>query len=136
MQLKDASPFCSELYTEQIKIAVQQFGFTATNAQITENVQYKGISYKRGQFVVIRNVDWVELGEVIFLILKDNSALHFLVKVHVTEFMPHYHMFSVRNVSDRLLCLHLNDLVDVWSLPSYVKDGHQIVPLKHSVLSL
>lgn len=136
VQMKDCfCSFCSELHTEEINNAVLQFGFTEMNAKVTANVQCKGITYKRGQFLVTGNEDFIQFGELILVIVKD-SALHFLVRLHATEFLPHYHMFSVKNLSGRLQCLHINDLLDVWPLSSYIKDGHQVVPLKHSVLRL
>lgn len=136
LQMKDCSPFCSELYSEQINSAVVQFGFTETNAKITADVQYKGITYKRGQFVVTRNDDLVQFGELIQVIVKDDTAVHFLLRLHATEFLPHYRMYSVKNPSEKLQCFHINDLLDAWPLSSYIKDGHQIVPLRHSILSV
>lgn len=68
--------------------------------------------------------------------MKHDTAVHFLLRLYATEFLPHYHMYSVKNRSEKLQCFHINDLLDAWPLSSYIKDGHQIVPLRHSILSL
>lgn len=102
--------FYSELYSEQVKDAVLQFGFIEINTKIPVDVQYHGITYKKGQFDVTRNDDSVELFEHILLVVKDYSALHFLMRVYSPEFFPHYHMYSVKNNSGRLQSLHIYGL--------------------------
>ena len=135
LQIKDSSPFYSKLYSQHVKNAVLQLDFTTINTKIPVDVQYNGITYKKGQFVVTRNDDSVEFGELILIVVKDDSALHFLRRIYSAEFLPPYHMYSVKNDSGRLQCLHIKQLIDMWPLTSYMKNGYQIVPLKHSILS-
>jgi len=134
LQIKDGSPFYSELYSEEVKGAVLHFGFTEKNTMIPVDVQYNGITYKKGQFVVIRNDESLEFGELILSFVKDYSALHFLMRVYRGEFLPHYHMYSVKDETRTLECRPVSKLIDMWPLSSYIKDGYQVVPLKHSVL--
>lgn len=131
LQVKYGSPFYSVLYSKDIQDAVRQFGFTETNTMVTLEVLYKGILYKRGQFLVTGTMDYVEYGELV-LMLINNDTVHFLVSVYRAEFLPQYHMFSVRKDNDKMECLKISDLIDFYPLPSYIKDRYQIVPLKHS----
>lgn len=56
-QIKDGSPFYSELYSEQVKGTILHFGFTEWNTKIPVGMQYNGIICKKGQFVVTKNDD-------------------------------------------------------------------------------
>lgn len=96
LQIKDGSPFYSELYSEQVKGTILHFGFTERNTTIHVNVQYNGIIYKKGQFVVTKNDDTAEFGEIILILVKDEFALYFLTRVHDVEFLSHYHMYTVK----------------------------------------
>lgn len=135
LQIKDGSQFYSELYSEQVKGTILHFGFTERNTTIHVNVQYNGIIYKKGQFVVTKNDDSVEFGEIILILVKDEFALHFLTRVHDVEFLSHYHMYTVKKDTGRLECRRVSDLVDMWPLSYYMQNGYQIVPLKHSLFS-
>ncbi|CAI5685968.1 unnamed protein product [Oreochromis niloticus] len=135
LQIKDCSPFYSELYSEQVKDAVLHFGFTESNTKIPVAVQYNGLTYRKGQFIVTKFDQSMEFGELLLILIKDGSALHFLMRVYDAEFLSCYHMYSVKNDTGRLECRLISELIDLWPLSSYVKNGHQIVPLKHSVLS-
>lgn len=134
LQIKHGTPFYSELYSEQVKDTVLQFGFTERNTKNPVDVQYNGIIYRKGQFVVTKNDVSVEFGEIILILIKDDIALHFLMRVNDGEFLSHYHMYSV-NMSGRLECKHVSELIDMWPLSQYINNGSQIVPLKHSLLS-
>lgn len=74
LQIKDGSPFYSELYSEQVKSTMLHFGFTERNTKNPSDVQYNGINYKKGQFVVTKNDDSVEFGEIIHILVKDDCC--------------------------------------------------------------
>lgn len=133
-QVKDGCPFYSGLYSKAIQDAVRQFGFTETNTKVTVEILYKGTSYKKGQFLITGNVDSVQFGELVLILIK-NDTVHFLMSVYTAEFLSDYHLYSVRKDNEKMQCLNVSDLIDFYPLPSYMKDGYQIVPLKHSVLS-
>ena len=134
LQIKDGSPFYSELYSEQVKGTILHFGFTERNTKNPGDVQYNGIIYRKGQFVVTKNDDSVEFGEIILILVKDDFALHFLMRVYDGEFLSHYHMYCVKNTG-RLECRLVSELIDMWPLSYYINNGYHIVPLKHSLLS-
>ncbi len=133
-QDKDGSPFYSGLYSESIQDAVRQFGFTETNTKVTVEILEKGTSYKKGQFLVTGNIDSMQFGELVLILIK-NDTVHFLMSVYTSEFLSGYHLYSVRKDNEKMQCLNISDLIDFYPLPSYIKDGYQIIPLKHSVLS-
>lgn len=135
LQIKDISPLYSELYSEQVKSTILHFGLTERNTKVPVDVQYNGITYRKGQFVVTKNDDSVEFGEIILILLKDGFALHFLMRVYDGEFLSQYHMYAIKKDTERLECRHICELIDMWPLSYYIKDGYQIVPLKHSLLS-
>ncbi|XP_023815110.1 uncharacterized protein LOC111948035 [Oryzias latipes] len=135
LQMRDGSPFYSELYSEQVKTAVLHFGFTERNTKIPLDVMYNGITYRKGQFVVTKYDDSVEFGQLLLIFVKDDSVVHFLMKMHVAEFLSSYNMYSIKNDTGRLECRLISELIDLWPLSSYVNNGYQIVPLKHSILS-
>lgn len=135
LQVKESSVFYCELYSEPIKDAVRLFGFTDTNTRASEEIEYKGTLYKRGQFLVTRNVDSMEFGELLLIFLKHDTIIHFLMRVFIAEFLPDYHMYSVHKQSDTIQCVNISDLADFYPLSSYMINGHQVVPLKHSIFS-
>ncbi|KAF7649573.1 hypothetical protein LDENG_00139370 [Lucifuga dentata] len=74
-QVKDGSPFYSVLYSKAIQDAVRQFGFTETNTKVTVEMLYKGTLYKKGQFLVTGNIDSVEFGELLLILIKKKMIL-------------------------------------------------------------
>lgn len=135
LQIKDVSPFYSQIYSEQVKETVLHLGFTERNTKILFDVQYNGLTYRKGQFLVTKNDESVEFGELLLIFIKDDSALHFLMRVYDVEFLSYYHMYSVKNDAGRLELRLISELIDMWPLIPYMKNGYQIVPLKHSILS-
>lgn len=122
LQIKNGSPFYTELYSEEVKGAVLHFGLTERNTRIPVNLQYNRITYRKGQFVVIRNDESVDFGELILIFMRDDSALHFLMRVYDGQFLPHYHMYLVKKkIGGRLECSHISKLIDMWPLSSYTK---------------
>ena len=134
LQVKEGSPFYPVLYSKDIQDAVRQLGFNERNTKCTVEILYKGTAYKKGQFLVTGNIDSVEFGELMFIFIK-HDTVHFLLSLYKAKFLPQYHLYSVRKDSERMQCVKSSDLIDFYPLQSYMKDGHQIVPLKHSVLS-
>ena len=86
-------------------------------------MQYNGITYRKGQFVVTKNDDSVEFGEIILILVKDDFALHFLMRVYDGEFLSHYHMYSVKKDTGRLECRLASEMIDMWPLSCYINNG-------------
>lgn len=78
-------------------------------------------------------MDNIEFSELVLILI--NNTVHFLVSVYSAEFLPQCHMFSIWRDNENMECVNINDLIDFYPLPYYIKDGYKIVPLKHSVLS-
>lgn len=135
LQVKDSCTFYPSLYSEAIKHAVRQFGFSENNTTVSTDIQYKGTSYKKGHFLVSRNDESMEFGELVIILIQNDEAVYFVMDVHEAIYHSEYHLYSVTKQSPRLQCLNIKDLIDFYPLPSYIVDGHQVIPLKHSVLS-
>lgn len=133
LQVKDSSPFYVALYSQGIQDAVREFGFSEINTKVTVEMSYKGTLYKKGQFLVTGR-DSVNFGELGLILIK-NDTIYFIVSIYNTEFIPYFHMYSVKKDNEEMCCLNINDLADFYPLPSYWKDGYQLVPLKHGVLA-
>lgn len=134
LQLKDSSPFYSELYSETVKDAVSPFKFSETQTRVSSEIQYKGTVYKKGQLFVIRNEETVEFGELMLMFITEEHV-DLLTRVFIADFLPEYHLYSLRNTSKRVQCLNIDHLPDYYPLSSYMLQGHRVVPLKHSIVS-
>lgn len=134
LQIKGGSPFYSTLYSKGIQDAVRQYGFTDTNTAVTVEMVYKGTAYKKGQFLVTGYTDLVEFGELVLILVKNNTV-YLLVSMYTAEFLPQYHVYSVRKDNEMIQCFNICDMIDFYPLAAYMKDGQRLVPLKHSVLS-
>ena len=135
LQVKDSCTFYPSLYSDAIKHAVREFGFSENDTTVSTDIQYKGTSYKKGHFLVSKNDESMEFGELLIILIKNDAAVYFVMDVHEAVYHSEYHLYSVTKRSTRLQCLNVNDLVDFYPLTSYFVDGHQVIPLKHSVLS-
>lgn len=56
--------------------------------------------------------------------------------MYIAEFLPQYHLYSVRKDDENMQCLNISELTDFYPLPSYMKDGYQMVQLKQCVVTL
>ncbi len=95
-----------------------------------QTLRIKVTSYKKGHFLVS-----IEFGKLLIILIQNDEAVFFVMEIHKADSHSKYHLYSVKKQSTRLQCLNINDLVDFYPLPSYIVNGHQVIPLKHSVLS-
>ena len=135
LQVKESCIFYLNLYCDAIKHAIGEFGFDENNTTVSTNIQYKGTSYEKGNFLVSKNDESMEFGELVIILIKMEAAVYFVIDVHKADYLSEYHMYPVTKQSTRMQCLNINDLVDFYPLPSYIVNGLQVIPLKHSVLS-
>lgn len=82
--------------SEQVKGTILHFGVVERNTIVPANVQYNGIIYRKGQFVVTKNEDLVEFGKII--LVKDDFVLYFLLRVYDGQLISHYHMYTVKKM--------------------------------------
>lgn len=80
------------------------------------------------------NIDSVEFGELA-LVLRKDEVIHFLLRKFVVEFIPEYHLHELKNQTEVMQCVKINDLADFYPLTSYVMNEKLVIPLKHSVMS-
>jgi len=135
LQVKDCCTFYPNLYSDTIKHAVREFTFSEINTSVSTDIVYKGTSYKKGNFLVSKNDEAIEFGELLIILIQNDDTVYFVMGVHKADYHSEYHLYSVTKQNTRLQCLNINDLVDFYPLPSYILNGHQVIPLKHSVLS-
>lgn len=135
LQVKDSCTFFSNLYSDAIKHAVKEFAFSENNTTVMTDVQFKGTAYKKGQFLVYSNDDQMEFGELLLILIQNDTSVYVLMNIHKGICLPEYHMYSVTKDSHKLECVNINDLADFYPLVSYILDGYQVIPLKHSIVS-
>lgn len=113
---------------------MRQFGFTENNTKVSAEVMYRGTLYKKGQFLVTNNMDSIQFGELALILIKD-EVVHFLLRKYVAEFIPAYHLHELKNQTEIMHCVKINDLADFYPLTSYMMNEKRVIPLKHSVMS-
>lgn len=136
LQVKNSCAFFPNLYSETIKNAVCNFHFSGNDTSVSTEIQYKGTTYKKGNFLVSKNDECLELAELVVILIRENAAVYFVVNAHNSDYLAEYHLYSVVAPSTGMMCVHINDLVDFYPLSSYIINGHRVIPLKHSVLSV
>ncbi len=123
LQVEDSCTLYPSLYSDAIKHAVREFGFSDHNTSVSTDIQYKGTSDKKGHFLVSENNESIEFGELLIILIQNDAAVYFVVDIHKADYHPEYHLYSVTKQSTWLQCLNINDLVDFYPLPSYIVDG-------------
>lgn len=133
LQVRDSCAFYPELYSNTIKHAVRELAFSESNTTVTTNIQYKGTAYKKGQFLVYRNDEYMEFGELLLILIHKDTSVYVLMDIHKGTFLSEYHLYSLTKESLGLQCINIHDLPDFYPLVSYILDGYQVIPLKHSI---
>lgn len=82
-----------------------------------------------------KNDEAIEFGELLIILIKNVDTVYFVMEVHKADYHSEYHLYSVTKQNTGLQCVNITDLVDFYPLPSYIFNGHQVISLKHSVLS-
>lgn len=77
----------------------------------------------------------MEFGELVIVLIHNDTGVYFVMDTFKADYHSEYHLYSVTKQSTRLQCLNINNLADFFPLTSYIVNGHQVIPLKHSVLS-
>lgn len=135
LHVKNSCTFVPSLYSDAIRHAVTDFGFSENDTCVSTDIQYKGTSYKKGDFLVTKNDESMEFGELVVILIQHNATVYFVLDMHTSEYHNEYHMYSVTKLTSQLLCLNITNLVDFYPLKSYIINGHRVIPLKHSILS-
>lgn len=132
LQVKDSCGVYHNLYSNTIKHAVRELAFSETNTTVTTD---KGTAYKKGQFLVYINDEYMEFGELLLILIQNDTSVYVLMDIHKGIFLSEYHLYSVTKDSLGFQCININDLADFYPLVSYILDWYQVIPLKHSIVA-
>lgn len=135
LKVKDSCPFYSNLYSKTIKHAFKVLIFLGIKTTVTTDIEYKGTAYKKGQFLVYRNDDCMEFGKLLLILIQNDTSVYVMMDIYKGIFLSEYHLYSVIKDSLGLHCININDLPDFYPLVSYILDGYQVIPLKHSIVA-
>lgn len=119
LQVKDGCAFYPNLYSDAVKHAVRELAFSESNTTVATDIQYKGTAYKKGQFLVYINDEYIEFGELLLILIQNDTSVYVLMDIHKGTFLSEYHLYSVTKDSLGLECVNINDLLDFYPLVSY-----------------
>ncbi|KAI3362801.1 hypothetical protein L3Q82_001848 [Scortum barcoo] len=95
LQVKDSCAFYPNLYSDTIKHTVKELAFSERNTTVTTDIQYKGTAYKKGQFLVYSNDEYMEFGELLLILIQNDTSVYVLMDIHKGIFLSEYHLYSV-----------------------------------------
>lgn len=84
------------IYSEKFKQAVNEFDFSEYNTSVSTDIQYKGTIYKKGHFLVFKNDETMEFGELLIILIKNNAEVYLVMDVHKGDYHFEYHLYSVK----------------------------------------
>lgn len=73
-----------------------------------------GTSYKKRDFLITKNDESMEFGELVVILIQHNATVFFVLDMHTSEYHNEYHMYSVTKLTAQLLCLNITHLVDFY----------------------
>lgn len=133
LQIKNGCAFIPNLYNDSVNHAASEFGFSERDTVVSTEIQYKGTTYKKGDFLVVN--ESMEFGKIIIILNKDD-AVYVLMDLHKSNFLPKYHLYAITPQTTAMKCVNLQAMLDFYPLTSYIIDAHRVIPLKHSILSM
>lgn len=120
LHIKDSCTFYPNLYSKTIKQAVSDYGFSENNTSVSTDIQYKGTTYKKGHFLVSKNDETVEFGELLIILIKNDAEVYF-VMIYIKLIIILSIICTLRKKDCAMLqCLEISDLVDFYPLTSYI----------------
>lgn len=134
LEINDGCAFYLNLYSDSIKDAVRELGFSESNTTVATGIQYKGTAYKKGQFLVCRDDECMKFGELLLILIQNDMSVYLLMDIHKGTLLSEYHLYSLSKDSLGLKCIRIDDLPDFYPLVSYILNGYQVIPLKHSIV--
>lgn len=96
LHIKDSCTFYPNLYSETIKQAASDYGFSENNTSVSTDIQYKGTTYKKGHFLVSKNDETVEFGELLIILIKNDAEVYFVMDIHKADYHSEYHLYSAK----------------------------------------
>ncbi|CAM1294702.1 Uncharacterised protein g1088 [Pycnogonum litorale] len=131
--MKRSIPLHLDTYSEAIQDTLQVFGLTPED-QVSYDITYRGTTYKKGNFLVVRKEeDMLLFGEIIFMI-KSQTEVYYLLRAHQSVYNFDLHVYLLTcNDRHNYMCLKNTDLLDYYPLCAYGNKKNVMIPLKHAV---
>ncbi|XP_054724735.1 uncharacterized protein LOC129235069 [Uloborus diversus] len=137
IQINKGTKFHASMYHEKIQSSLFN-NFTSTNTLVSYNVSVRGIAYKKGNVLPLRENEWGIIFGKILLILVNDKTVYFVVKTSQFILMSHLGVYADEITSDisdsEIICVSIDELLDYYSLPVYKIKHLSCVCLHHAVV--
>lgn len=125
------------MYHDKIQKSLSN-DFTSANTLASYHVSVRGISYKKGHVLPLKENNYgVIFGKILLILVKDKDVF-FVVKT--SQYIPiHLGVYAegapFSDISDsEIICIHINKLLDYYSLPVYKIKHLSCVCLHHAIV--
>ena len=141
LQLSNSLPFQLDCYSDALQNIIKpwfhEFKFPL---QVSDEVMYNGITYKKGDFIAYsQSSSEIMFGEIWFIVCSDNCKLFFVIRSCHALYSSDLHLHIVAPCSDtpidKWFCVEKNELLDYQPLSSYNMNQLVMIPLKYSIPS-
>lgn len=128
--------FNLDVYNDCIQNSAIEFGLHSLNSIVCQKLCLRGMDYTKGLFLAIAKTDNnLTVGEIMLIVVKNNSQVFFIVRTICLEHLPHLHVYRQLSLnSDHVICVPESDLLDYYPLCGYFDEAHHLCfALKHTV---
>lgn len=137
ISIKKGTEFHDCMYHDKIQKSLLN-NFTSTNTLDSYHVSVRGIIYKKGQVLPLRENDFgIVFGKILLILVKDKNVF-FVVKTSQHILMSHLGVYAdgvTSDVSDsEIICVDIDQLFDYYSLLVYKIKHLNCVCLHHAVV--
>lgn len=66
---------------------MSEFDFSENNTCVSTDIQYTGIIYKEGNFLVSKNDETMHFGEFLIILIKNDTEVYFVMAVHKSDYL-------------------------------------------------
>lgn len=135
IDVSNAVEFHDEIYNEDIRKVILKYGFSSKTTIASYNVVIKGITYKKGLYVILKQDDnKLQVGEIVIMFVHNDIDLIFIVDTHEAVFQSHLGVYQInKNANYNMLTgISYHDLIDFYPLPCYKVKDNYFVPFHHS----
>ena len=134
LDLDAAIPFDQSLYNDDIQKATRDLNLGG-NAQILSKVKYRNVEYKKGMYLVIRyQNERLLFGEIISVIIHEETNIYFLVKLHQSKHILEMGVYEISQGSQLPIdCVSSHCILDYCPLPAYRQGNNLFISMKNFV---
>lgn len=125
--------FNIQIYSEDINLILAGYNLNSNNTIITYACEVKGTLYKQNFFVPLsRNDTGIVFGEIIFILIKNNSLVYFFIKNWQAKFFNHLGLHALTKCEVEIKqCVKFDDLLDFYPLTPYKINDELYISLHH-----